>query len=60
MAVFPSGVQSSNQCNQQAYQSEFLSRGYKTASAVIAGTVLETALRELCDRNTVPLGKLDK
>lgn len=39
---------------------ELLESGYKVPSAVVAGTVLETALRELCDRNQIPLGKLDK
>jgi hypothetical protein len=40
--------------------SELFSSGYYTAAAVIAGVVLETALRELCDRNSIPHGKLDK
>ncbi len=35
--------------------SELLSKSYKVPAAVIAGTVLETALRELCDRNQPPL-----
>jgi hypothetical protein len=39
---------------------ELLEKGYKVAAAVIAGTVLETTLRELCDRNQLPHGKLDK
>jgi hypothetical protein len=40
---------------------ELLKSGYKVPAAVIAGTVLETALRELCDRNNnIPHGKLDK
>lgn len=39
---------------------ELLSKGFKVPAAVIAGTVLETALRELCDRNKVPHGKLDR
>lgn len=39
---------------------ELFSNGYSTAAAVIAGVVLETALRELCDRNNIPHGKLDK
>lgn len=38
---------------------ELLSSGYKLASAVICGVVLETALRDLCDRNSIPHGKLD-
>ena len=40
--------------------SELLRRGYDVAAAVIAGTVLETALREFCIRNQIPPGKLDK
>jgi len=39
---------------------ELLSRGYKLAAAVIAGTVLETSLRDLCSREKIPTGKLDK
>jgi hypothetical protein len=37
-----------------------LSNGYKTAAAVVAGIVLETALRELCGTNGIAVGKLDK
>ena len=39
---------------------ELLDSGYKLASAVIAGIVLETGLRELCNTEEIPLGKLDK
>lgn len=39
---------------------ELLNSGYQLAAAVIAGIVLETALRDLCDRNNIPHGKLDK
>jgi hypothetical protein len=39
---------------------ELLGAGYLSAAAVIAGVVLETALRELCDRENIPHGKLDK
>ena len=39
---------------------ELLKSGYKTASAVIAGIVLETGLRELCDTNTIDHGNLNK
>ncbi len=39
---------------------ELLNNGYFSAAAVIAGVVLETALRELCDRENIPHGKLDK
>lgn len=39
--------------------SELLKNGYKLASAVIAGVVLETALRDLCTTHSLPIGKLD-
>ncbi|MGM0593800.1 MAG: DUF4145 domain-containing protein, partial [Pseudomonadota bacterium] len=39
---------------------ELLDNGYKLASAVVAGVVLETALRELCDQEGISHGKLDK
>lgn len=39
---------------------ELLSNGYSTAAAVIAGVVLETSLRELCDKEGISHGKLDK
>ena len=38
---------------------ELLDNGYKLASAVIAGVVLETALRDLCSRHNITHGKLD-
>jgi len=37
-----------------------LESGYKSSAAVVSGVVLETALRELCDRQGIPHGKLDK
>ncbi|TNJ39788.1 DUF4145 domain-containing protein [Chlorobaculum thiosulfatiphilum] len=37
-----------------------LSNGYKLAAAVIAGVVLETSLRDLCNKESLPIGKLDK
>ncbi|WP_026176348.1 hypothetical protein [Methylobacterium sp. 88A] len=40
--------------------SELLSNGYATAAAVIAGVVLETAIRQLCTDNGIPTGKLDR
>jgi hypothetical protein len=40
--------------------SELLRSGHKTPAAVVAGIVLETTLRELCDRNGLPHGKLDR
>ena len=39
---------------------ELLSTGYKLAAAVIAGVVLETTLRDLCNREGLATGKLDK
>lgn len=39
---------------------ELLHGGYSTAAAVIAGVVLETSLRELCDREGISHGKLDR
>ncbi|KLE01871.1 HEPN domain-containing protein [Aliarcobacter butzleri] len=39
---------------------ELLSNKYKLAAAVIAGVVLETALRSLCDKEKIPQGKLTK
>jgi hypothetical protein len=41
--------------------SSLLKAGYKSpAAAVVAGVVLETTLRELCDQHNLPHGKLDK
>lgn len=39
---------------------ELLKSGYYVAACVIAGVVLETALRELCDREGISHGKMDK
>jgi hypothetical protein len=39
---------------------ELLQKGFKTPAAVIAGTVLETSLRELCVRNQLKPSKLDR
>ena len=39
---------------------ELLSSRYKLAAAVIAGVVLETTLRDLCTREGISHGKLDK
>lgn len=39
---------------------ELLKTGYITAAAVVAGVVLETTLRSLCDRHEISHGKLDK
>lgn len=39
---------------------ELMASGYKVAAAVIAGVVLETALRDLCTKKDLPHSKLDK
>ena len=39
---------------------ELLEKNYYPAAAVIAGVVLETTLRELCDRESIEHGKMDK
>ncbi|PUA27405.1 MAG: DUF4145 domain-containing protein [Cellvibrio sp. 79] len=39
---------------------ELLNNGYYVAAAVIAGTVMETAIRELCLKNEVTPGKLER
>jgi hypothetical protein len=39
---------------------ELLASGYYTAAAVIAGVVLETKLRQLCEDKELASGKLDK
>ena len=39
---------------------ELLSSGYKGPAAVVAGVVLETALKDLCDQHSIPNAKLDK
>ncbi len=39
---------------------ELLNSGYKLASAVIAGVVLETGIREICTQEEIAHGKLDK
>jgi len=40
--------------------SELLKSGYSVAAAVVAGTVLETAIRSLCSKNNIQHSKLDK
>jgi len=39
---------------------ELLNSEYYVAAAVIAGVVLETALRELCERASIVIGSMDK
>ena len=46
--------------SQLEQSQELLDNGYKLASAVIAGIVLETGLREICSRENILHGKLDK
>ena len=40
--------------------SSLLDAGYKSPAAVVAGVVLETSLRELCDQQGITHAKLDK
>ncbi|MFQ5957293.1 MAG: DUF4145 domain-containing protein, partial [Candidatus Brocadiales bacterium] len=37
-----------------------LDNGYKDPACVIAGVALETTLKKLCDKHSLPKGKLDK
>ena len=46
--------------NELDQAKELLGSGYAAAAAVIAGTVLETTLRNMCSDNGLPLSKLDK
>ena len=46
--------------NQLEQSEELLKNGYTLASAVIAGVVLETGIREICTREKITHGKLDK
>ncbi|RZO86382.1 MAG: DUF4145 domain-containing protein [Oceanococcus sp.] len=39
---------------------ELFASGYVSAAAVVAGVVLETTLRTLCDKHSITHGKLDK
>ncbi|MBT2771050.1 DUF4145 domain-containing protein [Halomonas sp. ISL-60] len=39
---------------------ELLNQGYIGPAAVVAGVVLETTLRDLCDQQSIPHGKLDQ
>ena len=42
------------------YLNSGLSAGYSAPAAIIAGVVLETSLRELCSRENIAHGKMDK
>ncbi len=46
--------------NELEQAEELLGRGYATAAAVIAGVVLETALRDLCSINEIEHGSINK
>ena len=46
--------------NELEQAEELLAAGYATAAAVIAGTVLETSLRQICADRGLGVGKLDK
>lgn len=53
-------VQSEVFDNELEQAEELLKSGYHAAAAVIAGVVLETGLRELCTRQGIDHGKLEK
>jgi hypothetical protein len=46
--------------NELEQAEELLGAGYKVSAAVIAGTVLETTLRDMCNDLGIATGKLDK
>ncbi|MCB1542780.1 MAG: DUF4145 domain-containing protein [Rhodoblastus sp.] len=46
--------------NELEQSTELLRTGYVTAAAVIAGVVLETHIRTLCNERDIQIGKLDK
>ena len=48
------------QADELEQAKELLASGYKAAAAVVAGVVLETALRKLCGDRGIPVGKLEK
>ncbi|WP_040265183.1 DUF4145 domain-containing protein [Serratia symbiotica] len=60
MTSYKSLIQAEVFDNELEQAKELLNSGYILAAAVIAGTVLETSLRELCDRESLAHGKLDK
>lgn len=59
LSSFRSVVQAEVFSNELEQANELLNKGYKAPAAVITGVVLETSLRELCDRAGIPHGKLD-
>jgi hypothetical protein len=60
LTSFKTLVQSEVFDNELEQAQELLKSGYHAAAAVIAGVVLETGLRELCTRQGIDHGKLDK
>jgi hypothetical protein len=40
--------------------SELLANGYKSPAAVVAGVVIETTLKDLCDKHGINRGKLER
>nr|WP_257535325.1 HEPN domain-containing protein [Marinobacter adhaerens] len=60
LTSFKTLVQSEVFDNELEQAQELLKSGYHGAAAVIAGVVLETGLRELCTRQGIDHGKLDK
>ncbi len=60
LSSYKSIVQAEVFDNELDQASDLLASGYYVASAVIAGTVLEAAIREKCTSNNIDHGKLDK
>ncbi len=60
LASFKSIIQAEVFENELEQASELLGHGYYVAAAVICRVVLETALIELCDRENLEHGKLNK
>jgi len=60
LASFRNIVQAEVFSNELEQAEELLNNGYRTAAAVIAGVVLETALRDLCTTHEIGLGSLNK
>lgn len=46
--------------NMLEQATELLNAGYKDPACVVAGVALETTLKELCTRNSIPHAKVDK
>lgn len=60
LASFRNIVQAEVFSDELEQAEELLNNGYRTAAAVIAGVVLETAMRDLCTTHEIELGSLNK